>query len=162
MSLLNEKVSTILSTTQLGSSVVPLVPNNTVVSGGVNVVTIQGVCTPTAIGEILVLVDPVTNQPLNSLGLLYESVVYTSEPPLVVTGTPTFQLVAINPTNPNTYNFGIVPDASQINNVYHSVFTDGQMDAVDFVDYSLLGIATQGTGTIVSGKIFVTITSYTL
>ena len=166
MSLLSENVSTIASFEQVVNTVVQLGPE-TVISPGVNFVTLTGSCTPNALNTNFVLLDT-NSDPLNLQNYIILSITVSSNPPVVVTKTtPTdilFEVVGLNYpalTGYTVYWNGTANmTASEINSKRFSitVLTKGGPGPGELnnLNYPVPAIrATNGPGTIDSGTIYV-------
>jgi hypothetical protein len=164
MSLLSEKVATVLDFDTIYDSTIYLGVDS-IISPGVNYVTLQGFCAPSAFNTNYVLVDELGNQ-LDLENVIVLSLEVSSNPNVTVSSPNPALFTVIGLTSNLGASVNYSPAAtnitvSQVNNQHYVNVMDGKSGSgvsyVNNVNYPIPGLrVSPGPGTIDSGVISVT------
>lgn len=122
MSLLNEKVTSVVQLDAVSKSNVILGPKQTVIESGLNYAFYVVKASPTVRDEAVVLLDVVTNQPIHLGNQLIISVIYSSDPddPLSADPATAFEFGGLTPELTNYASYGSSAQFTEVERGYYS------------------------------------------
>lgn len=158
MSLQSEKTTTVLSLQNIASTQV-LLSDNTLFTDSVNSVLKRGICKPRVPYEPSMVIDLETGTPINGAGLMLGTVRMEALEPIEATSPFNMPLYSYGtPQGTGSYaNYSISPTAQEINDKFFTLITNSYSTVQETSNAPYFALLPDGSGTIQSGTILVTI-----